>query len=76
MLAPLAGIGEILAHVHLSETNRDVLGEGHWDTKGFLTELRRIGYPGFCSIGVYNTRRSRRDCLQHCRKLVQALAID
>ena len=27
MLAPLAGIGDILAHVHLSETNRDVLGQ-------------------------------------------------
>jgi len=66
MLAPLAGIHDILAHVHLSETNRDVLGEGHWDTRGFLAELRRLGYGGCCSIGVYNTRRSRRDCIQRC----------
>ncbi len=74
MLAPLAGIKDILAHVHLSETNRDVLGDGHWDTPGFLAELRRIGYRGFCSIGVYNTRRSRRDCMTHCMKLIHGLA--
>jgi len=74
MLAPLPGIKDILAHVHLSETNRDVLGDGHWDTQGFLAELRRIGYRGFCSIGVYNTRRSRRDCMTHCLKLIHGLA--
>ena len=68
MLAPLAGIKDILTHVHLSETNRDVLGEGHWDTQGFFAELRRIGYHGFSSIGVYNTRRSRRECIKHCLK--------
>lgn len=74
MLAPLVGIKDLLAHVHLSETNRDVLGDGHWDTKGFLAELRRIGYRGFCSIGVYNTRRLRRDCMTHCMKRIQGLA--
>jgi len=70
MLTPLAGIQDILAHVHLSETNRGVLGEGHWDTRGFLAELRRIGYGGFCSVGVYNTRRPRRDCMTHCMKVI------
>ncbi|HUW34067.1 MAG TPA: sugar phosphate isomerase/epimerase family protein [Planctomycetota bacterium] len=71
MLAPLAGTRDVLAHVHLSETNRDVLGEGHWDTKGFLAELCRIGYGGYCSIGVYNTRRPRRDCMTHCMKAIE-----
>ena len=71
MLAPLAGIKDILAHVHLSETNRDILGAGHWDTQGFLNELRRIGYCGFCSIGVYNTCRSRRDCMKHCMSFIR-----
>jgi len=66
MLAPLAGVADLLAHVHLSETNRDVLGEGHWPTAAFLRELARIGYQGFCSIGVYNTRRSRRECIAWC----------
>ena len=66
MLAPLAGVRDFLAHVHLSETNRDILGDGHWDTKGFLAELARINYEVFCSIGAYNTRRSRRDCMISC----------
>jgi sugar phosphate isomerase/epimerase len=66
MLAPLAGIRDILAHVHLSETNRDVLGEGHWPTAAFLGELERIGYEGYCTVGVYNTRRPRRECIQQC----------
>ena len=72
MLAPLAGIRDLLTHVHLSETNRDVLGTGHWNTQGFLAELRRIGYRGFCSLGVYNTRRPRRDCVTHCMKVLRA----
>lgn len=70
MLAPLAGIGDILAHVHLSETNRDVLGDGHWDTRDFLAELRRIDYGGFCSVGVYNTLRTRRECMAQCMTVI------
>ncbi len=66
MLAPLVGVADLLAHVHLSETNRDVLGEGHWPTTAFLRELMRIGYRGFCSVGVYNTRRSRPECMRLC----------
>jgi sugar phosphate isomerase/epimerase len=72
MLAPLAGVRDLLAHVHLSDTNRDVLGTGHWDTLGFLTELRRNDYRGFCSIGVYNTRQSRRDCIERCKAVIPA----
>jgi len=66
MIAPLAGVRDILAHVHLSETNRDVLGVGHWPTAAFLAELDRIGYDGYCTVGVYNTRRPRRECIQIC----------
>jgi sugar phosphate isomerase/epimerase len=66
MIAPLAGVADILAHVHLSETNRGVLGEGHWPTGAFLAELKRIGYRGVCSVGVYNTRRPRRECILRC----------
>jgi 5-keto-L-gluconate epimerase len=63
MLSPLDGVRDILAHVHLSETNRDVLGEGHWPTAAFLARLRQIGYDGYCSVGVYNTRRTRHECI-------------
>lgn len=66
MLAPLAGVRDLLAHVHLSETNRDVLGTGHWPTAAFLAELKRLGYGGFCSVGVYNTRLPRRTCIARC----------
>ena len=66
MLAPLAGIRDILAHVHLSETNRDVLGAGHWPTAAFLAELSRIDYRGYCTVGVYNTRRTRRESMEEC----------
>jgi sugar phosphate isomerase/epimerase len=64
MLAPLADIRDILAHVHLSETNRDVPGEGHWPTAAFLDGLARTGYRGFVSVGVYHTRRPRRECIE------------
>ncbi|MDP2990501.1 MAG: sugar phosphate isomerase/epimerase family protein [Kiritimatiellota bacterium] len=66
MLAPLTGIMDRLVHVHLSETNRDVLGAGHWPTAAFLHELHRHDYAGFCSVGVYNSRLSRRKCITHC----------
>ncbi len=72
MRAPLAGIRDLLAHVHLSETNRGVLGEGHWDTAGFLGELRRLRFSGFCSVGVYNSRRARRECIDLCRTALTA----
>ena len=74
MLAPLAGVADILAHVHLSETNRDVLGEGHWPTAAFLAELERIGYRGCCSVGVYNTRRPRRECISRCMEFLRRQA--
>jgi hypothetical protein len=57
--------------VHLSETNRDVLGGGHWPTAAFLTELERQDYTGFCSVGVYNTRRPRRDCIVQCMDVLK-----
>jgi D-psicose/D-tagatose/L-ribulose 3-epimerase len=66
MFAPLAPIRDILAHVHLSETNRGILGEGHWPTAAFLDELKRLDYAGFCSVGVYNTRQDRRESIARC----------
>lgn len=66
MLEPLSAVGDILAHVHLSETNRDVLGTGHWPTAPFLDRLEQVGYGGYCSVGVYNTRLERRECISRC----------
>jgi sugar phosphate isomerase/epimerase len=72
MLAPLPAIRDILAHVHLSETNRDILGAGHWDTAAFLRRLREISYAGYCSVGVYNTRLPRRECILRCFDAIRA----
>jgi len=60
LLGCFAGIGDLLAHVHLSETNRDVLGSGHWPTAGFCQALADLGYQGHVSVGVYRTRLPRR----------------
>ena len=68
MIAPLVGIRDILAHVHLSETNRGCLGEGHWPTAAFLRELECGGYSGWCSIGVYNSR------LPHAERVARSMA--
>ena len=73
LLSPLAGVADLLAHVHLSETNRDVLGEGRWPMAAFLRELGRIGYQGYCSVGIYNTRRPRRECITRCMSVLQNL---
>ena len=70
MVGCLDGIHDILRHVHLSETNRDVFGRGHWDTHAFFEKLRQIGYDSACSIGVYNTDLSRRECIKSCREAV------
>jgi sugar phosphate isomerase/epimerase len=71
MISPIRGISDILAHVHLSETNRDVLGTGHWDTRAFFAALESIGYRGYCAVGVYNTRLSRRECMAACMRAIR-----
>lgn len=75
MLAPLAEVRDVLAHVHLAETNRDVLGAGHWPTAAFLAELGRLGYGGFCSIGVYNTCRPRPECIVECMRTLRSTGV-
>ena len=71
MLAPLAGIADILAHVHLCDTNHDVLGTGRWDTRAFLRELNRIGYQGHCSVGVYETPSTRQEAIARCMDVIR-----
>lgn len=73
MLEPLAAIRGLLVHVHLSETNRNFLGSGRWDTAAFLAELERLGYQGYCSVGVYNTCLSQQECMVRCRGALQAI---
>lgn len=62
----LPGIRDILKHVHVSETNRDVLGRGHLATADFFQKLSDIGYDGPCSLGVYQTTLPRQECMRIC----------
>ena len=71
MVVPLPGIAEILAHVHLSETNRDVLGFGHWDIPVLCDALGAIEFKGHCSIGVYNSTLPRGECISMCMHAVK-----
>lgn len=66
LLDPLASCADLLRHVHLVETNRNVLGAGHCPTHAFVNELHRLGYRGIYSLGVYTTPYSRRDCIRRC----------
>ena len=82
LLGCFSGARDLLAHVHLSETNRDVLGSGHWPTAGFCQALSTIGYHGYLSVGVYRTRLPRRasiersiaECAGCCRALNGGIA--
>jgi sugar phosphate isomerase/epimerase len=73
MLIPIAPVRDLLVHVHLCETNRDVLGTGHWPTTALLGELKRLNYAGYCSVGVYNTRQSRRCAIARCMDVLHRL---
>jgi sugar phosphate isomerase/epimerase len=73
LLAPIAPVRDILAHVHLCETNRGVLGTGHWPTSAFIAELKRLDYAGYCSVGVYNTRQSRRCAITQCMDVLRRI---
>jgi sugar phosphate isomerase/epimerase len=75
VLAPLDGIRDLLAHVHLSETNRDMLGAGHWPTAGFFGRLAEIGFAGHCSVGAYNSRSSRRECIERSKAELNKIEI-
>jgi 5-keto-L-gluconate epimerase len=74
LLTCFADSRDILAHVHLSETNRDVLGAGHWPTAAFCGALQTIGYQGYCSVGVYHTRLPRRACIEQCMAQLRSIA--
>jgi 5-keto-L-gluconate epimerase len=71
MTAAIPRISDLLAHVHLSETNRDILGAGHWDTAGFLAALAAAGYRGCVSVGVYTSGRPRAESITSCMTALQ-----
>jgi sugar phosphate isomerase/epimerase len=71
MVSALPGIADILVHVHLSETNRGVTGEGHLDIGGFLRALRGSGYAGTCSVGVFESPLPRQECIARSLSVIR-----
>jgi len=43
-------LGPHLRHIHASENDRGVLGEGHVDFAGIIGALERVGYDGYLMI--------------------------
>jgi D-psicose/D-tagatose/L-ribulose 3-epimerase len=39
-----------LKHIHASENDRGLLGEGHVDFRGIVATLKKIGYDGYLVI--------------------------
>jgi 5-keto-L-gluconate epimerase len=52
LAASLKAAKPLLAHVHLADTNRQVLGHGHLDGTAVLSALAEIGYQGFLAFEV------------------------
>jgi D-psicose/D-tagatose/L-ribulose 3-epimerase len=52
-VASLARHRALIAHVHISETNRGVPGRGHNDWKGIFRTLRGTGYNGRLTIEAF-----------------------
>jgi sugar phosphate isomerase/epimerase len=48
----------VLAHVHLSETNRGLLGSGHLDFAEVFRAVDEVCYGGMLSIGIYRDEPS------------------
>lgn len=48
----LASLGDLLAHLHISDNDRLPPGQGHWDFIPLFSALKEIGYQGALSIEV------------------------
>ena len=53
--AVLAPVADILAHIHVADSERLAPGTGHYDYAGFFGTLHRIGYTGL--VAAENTWR-------------------
>jgi D-psicose/D-tagatose/L-ribulose 3-epimerase len=59
--AALLALGSDLRHIHASENDRSVLGEGHVDFPGMVAALKQIGYQGYLMIEGFGYEASRRN---------------
>lgn len=59
----LRAAGKHIKHIHMNETNRKRLGQGHADHKAIIRTLKEIGYSGY--ITVYMPQISQDACLSY-----------
>ena len=64
--------GSLLAHFHLSETNRGLLGSGHLNFREVFAALREVQYTGFVSVGVYREEPALAERAQQAISRLQA----
>jgi len=57
----LLELGPFLRHIHASESDRGVLGEGHLDFPAILAALRQIGYEGYLMIEGFGYEKERKN---------------
>jgi sugar phosphate isomerase/epimerase len=50
LAAALRGAGDLVAHVHLADSNRREPGRGHTDFAASFAALKEIGFDGFCAL--------------------------
>lgn len=51
----LESVGDRLAHVHISENNRAIPGEGHIDYDATFNALKKLNYDGWLTIEAFGT---------------------
>lgn len=64
---------QVLSHVHLSETNRGLLGSGHLDFGAVFSALHEIKYTGFVSVGIYRDAPAVAERARHASVKLQGI---
>jgi len=71
--ASLRLAGSRLGHVHLVDSNRQVVGHGHLDVHAVLQTLRDMGYGGYLSfeaLPLPDPRQAAEDAIRYVRALL------
>jgi sugar phosphate isomerase/epimerase len=63
----------VLSHVHLSDTNRGLLGTGHLDFGSVFSALHDVNYAGFVSVGIYRDAPSVAERVRHASQQLQSI---
>jgi len=76
ILASLRRAAPHLGHVHLVDSNRQVPGYGHVDTRGVLRVLHEVGYQGYLAfeaLPLPNPRQAAEDAARTVKGLLAGL---